>query len=83
MELSMLKGIGPSRLESLRAMGIVSLRDLLCYLPARYEDRTVVTPCALAMDGEVLLEGVVPEKPKLSRFNGLTKVTANLHANCL
>ena len=79
MELSTLKGIGPTRLESLRAMGIVSLRDLLCYLPVRYEDRTQVVPCAQAQGGEVLVEGVVPEKPKLSRFNGLTKVTASLH----
>ena len=79
MELSMLKGIGPTRLESLRAMGIVSLRDLLCCLPVRYEDRTQVIPSAQAGGGEVLLEGVVPEKPKISRFNGLTKVTATLH----
>ena len=79
MELSMLKGIGPTRLESLRAMGIVSLRDLLCYLPVRYEDRTQEIPCALAQGGEVLVQGVVLDKPKLSRFNGLTKVTATLH----
>ncbi len=78
MELSMLKGLGPTRLESLRAMGIVSLRDLLCYLPARYEDRTQVTPCALARGGEVLVEGVVLDKPRLSRFNGLTKITATI-----
>jgi len=79
MELSMLKGIGPTRLESLRAMGIVSLRDLLCYLPVRYEDRTQVIPCALAQGGEVLVMGVVLDNPKISRFNGLTKVTASIH----
>ena len=79
MELSTLKGIGPTRLESLRAMGIVSLRDLLYCLPVRYEDRTQVIPCKEATGGEVLLSGVVPEEPKLSRFNGLTKVTASLH----
>ncbi|MBP3637270.1 MAG: ATP-dependent DNA helicase RecG [Clostridia bacterium] len=78
MELSTLKGIGPTRLESLRAMGIVSLRDLLCYLPVRYEDRTKITPCSLAFGGEVMVMGIVPDKPKLSRFNGLTKVTASI-----
>lgn len=78
MQLSMLKGLGPTRLESLRAMGIVSLRDLLCYLPVRYEDRTQVTPCALAQGGEVMVEGLVTDKPKLSRFNGLTKITATI-----
>lgn len=76
MELSTLKGIGPTRLETLRAMGIVSLRDLLYCLPVRYEDRTQLTPCAQALGGEVMVIGIVPDKPKLSRFNGLTKVTA-------
>ena len=78
MELSTLKGIGPTRLESLRAMGIVSLRDLLCCLPVRYEDRTKIIPCSEARGGEVLVMGVVHDKPKLSRFNGLTKITASL-----
>ena len=78
MELSDLKGVGPTRLAALRAVGISSLRDLLCCLPVRYEDRTQVTPCAMAHVGEVLVMGVVKEKPKLSRFNGLTRVTASL-----
>ena len=79
MELTSLKGIGPTRLESLRAMGIVSLRDLLCYLPVRYEDRTRVTPCKEARGGEVLVMGVVRDAPKLNRFAGLTRVTTTLH----
>ena len=33
MELSEMRGIGPARMESLRAVGIVSLRDLLYTLP--------------------------------------------------
>lgn len=78
MELSAIRGIGPTRLESLRAMGIVSLRDLLYCLPVRYEDRTRVTPCALARDGEALVHGVIGDAPKLSRFNGLTRVTASI-----
>ena len=78
MELSTLKGIGPTRLETLRAMGIVSLRDLLYCLPVRYEDRTRLTPCPLAREGDALVMGVVAEPPKLNRFNGLTRVTATL-----
>lgn len=78
MELSDMKGIGPTRLEALRAVGICSLRDLLYFLPARYEDRTHPTPCSEVRGGEVLVFGVVQEKPKLSRFNGKTKVTAYL-----
>ncbi|MBQ8200839.1 MAG: ATP-dependent DNA helicase RecG [Clostridia bacterium] len=65
-------------MESLRAVGIVSLRDLLYCLPVRYEDRTKVTPCAQARSGEVLVMGVVQDSPKLSRFHGLTRVTATL-----
>ena len=56
MELSAIKGIGPTRLESLRAVGVCSLRDLLYFLPQRYEDRTHPIPCADAHGGEVLVE---------------------------
>ncbi len=77
MELSEMRGIGPARMESLRAVGIVSLRDLLYTLPLRYEDRTQVVPCAQAR-GEALVMGVVHDAPKFSRFNGLSRVTASL-----
>ncbi len=77
MELSEMRGIGPARMESLRAVGIVSLRDLLYTLPLRYEDRTQVVPCAQAR-GEALVMGVVQDAPKFSRFNGLSRVTASL-----
>lgn len=76
MELSGIKGIGPTRLESLRAVGICSLRDLLYCLPVRYEDRTKIVPCKDAHSGEVLVQGVVKDAPKISRFNGITRVTA-------
>lgn len=78
MELSSMRGVGPARLESLRAVGIVSLRDLLYCLPVRYEDRTKITPCAEARGGEALIMGVVAEPPKLSRFNGIVRVTASI-----
>ena len=78
MELSAIRGLGPTRLEALRAVGIGSLRDLLYALPVRYEDRTTLIPCAQAHGGEVLVRGVVQDKPKLARFQGLTRVTATL-----
>ncbi|MBQ7139844.1 MAG: ATP-dependent DNA helicase RecG [Clostridia bacterium] len=78
MELSEMRGVGPARMESLRAVGITSLRDLLYTLPVRYEDRTQIVPCKEAR-GEVLVMGVVHESPKYSRFNGLVRVTASLH----
>ena len=76
MELTAIKGIGPTRLEALRAMGISSLRDLLYMLPVRYEDRTTPTPCALVTPGDALIRGIVQDAPKLSRFHGLTRVSA-------
>ncbi len=72
-----MRGVGPARMESLRAVGIVSLRDLLYTLPVRYEDRTQIVPCAEAR-GEALVMGVVQDAPKFSRFNGLSRVTASL-----
>ena len=79
MELSMLKGIGPTRLENLRAAGICSLRDLLYRLPVRYEDMTAVTPCSACKPGmTVLVQCQVRETPKLNRFGGMTRVTAAL-----
>ncbi len=78
MELHEMRGVGPARMASLRAVGIVSLRDLLYTLPLRYEDRTHATPCVEARGGEVLVMGVVENPPKLGRFNGKTRVTATL-----
>ncbi|MGK2856202.1 MAG: ATP-dependent DNA helicase RecG [Thermoanaerobaculia bacterium] len=39
-----LRGVGPQRAEILRRAGIESLRDLLDFLPFRYEDRRVAIP---------------------------------------
>ena len=76
MELTELSGIGPVRAETLRAMGIFSLRDLLYTLPVRYEDHFTVSPCSTRSEGPVLVEGTLVQDPKLSVFHGLKKVTA-------
>ena len=78
MELTELAGIGPVRAETLRAMGIFSLRDLLYTLPVRYEDHTTVYPCDTRKEGFVLVEGKAVQPPKLSVYHGLKKVTATL-----
>ncbi len=79
MELAAIKGLGPTRLASLRAVGIGSLRDLLYCLPVRYEDRTRLVSCKEAAEGMALVQGMVPDAPRFSRFNGITRVTASLH----
>ena len=73
MELTELAGIGPVRAETLRAMGIFSLRDLLYTLPVRYEDRSTLSPCATKREGMILVEGVVTQDPKLSFYHGLKR----------
>ncbi len=76
MELSDLKGLGPARLARLRAMGIASLRDLLYFFPLRFEDHIHVTPVSDAWEGERMLRGTVRERPKISYFSGISRVTA-------
>lgn len=78
MQLSEMKGIGPVRQEALRAMGICSLRDLLYTLPVRYEDQMTLFPIDTREEGSVLVAGTVPEKPKISFFHGLSRVTASI-----
>ncbi len=77
-DITRLKGIGPARAETLRAMGIVSLRDLLYTLPIRYEDYSRVTLCAQDGQGFYLVQGKILAEPKLSVFHGLKKVTAQI-----
>ena len=60
MNLADLEGIGPVRLETLRAVGIFSLRDLLFTLPIRYEDHNTVYACNVKTTGEVLVSGMFP-----------------------
>lgn len=86
MELSSIKGIGPTRLDSLRAVGICSLRDLLYTLPIRYEDhhtRTSVSDVYLKSDHSkaILIEGSFSQKLSLSRFHGLTKIFGSFADN--
>ncbi|QOL26257.1 ATP-dependent DNA helicase RecG [Thalassotalea sp. LPB0316] len=43
IQLSSLKGVGPSMAEKLAKIGLNSVQDLLFHLPNRYEDRTRIT----------------------------------------
>ncbi len=78
MRLTDLEGVGPVRAESLRAVGINSLRDLLYTLPVRYEDHSTVYPCATKTPGNIMVRGVFQEPPKLSYFHGLSRVTGTI-----
>lgn len=78
MKLTDLEGIGPVRAESLRAVGINSLRDLLYTLPIRYEDHATLYPCKVNTPGSVMVRGKFTDPLKLSFFNGLSRVTGTL-----
>lgn len=75
-ELSDLKGLGPTRLNRMRAMGICSLRDLLYFFPVRYEDQTHETPIKDTGTGNYLVRGLLSEAPKISYFHGSSRATA-------
>ena len=78
MKLTDLEGIGPVRAESLRAVGINSLRDLLYTLPVRYEDHSTVYSCDTKNAGNIMVRGSFTEPLKLSFFNGLSRVSGTL-----
>lgn len=78
MKLSDLEGIGPVRLETLRAMGIVSLRDLLFTLPVRYEDHHTLSPCSVKTPGNVLVNGIFSESLKSAYFHGISRLTGTI-----
>ena len=75
MELTELQGIGPVRAESLRAMGIYSLRDLLYTLPIRYEDRLTEYSCSVKNPGNIMIRGSFIEPLKTSFFRGVSRIT--------
>lgn len=59
-DVSTLGGVGPKLKEKLARLGIHNKQQLLFHLPARYEDRTRITPIGSLQSGQrALIEGVV------------------------
>ena len=64
--LQFLKGVGPRKAVALEKAGLVTVRDLLYYLPRSYLDRTNVIPIAdlrvnepATVVGEVKMHGLL------------------------
>ena len=47
------KGIGPARAKSLETKGLLTVEDLLFYMPFRYEDRSNLKPIRELAPGEM------------------------------
>ncbi len=55
-----LRGVGPRLAERLARLGLRTLHDLLLHLPARYQDRTRISPIGSLRSGdEAVVEGAV------------------------
>ena len=52
--ITVLEGLGPKRAERFHARGVGTLEDLLNWLPAGYEDRSVEAPLAELQEGETV-----------------------------
>ena len=71
--VAQLKGIGPKLQDTLERLGIYRLLDLLIHLPARYQDRSKITPLsALRAGEEAFVEGeILGSKITFGRSRGL------------
>jgi ATP-dependent DNA helicase RecG len=66
--LTHVKGIGPARAAMLEAKGLVTVDDLLAYVPFRYEDRSNMKPIAQLAPGEMATVICEVRSKKLSGF---------------
>ncbi len=73
-------GIGPQKAKALEKLGITTLRDLIAWLPRRYEDRTALRRIAdLIPEEPACVAAMIAETPTLSRVRSgleLVKVRA-------
>ncbi len=69
-EVKYLRGVGPQRAEALARRVILTVEDLLYYLPFRYEDRIRFTPLADLRPGNVYTLQAEVADGSLLRFRG-------------
>jgi len=67
-DVRFLKGIGQQRANALSKLGISTLRDLICFFPRTYEDRTKTVPIAALESGiSACIHAIVASEPVLTR----------------
>ncbi len=68
-EVRYIRGIGEQRAKLLRKLGIASLRDLICYFPRAYDDRSVFRSIdSLVPDETACIRAMVVSPPRLSHI---------------
>src|SRR5436309_10643640 len=66
--LTYVKGVGPGRAAMLEAKGLVTVEDLLGYVPFRYEDRSNMKTIAQLAPGEMATVIVEVRSAQVSGF---------------
>ena len=66
--LMYVKGVGPARAAMLEAKGLITVEDILAYLPLRYEDRSNLKPIAQLAPGEMATVIAEVRTAKVSGF---------------
>jgi ATP-dependent DNA helicase RecG len=66
--LTYVKGVGPARAAMLEGKGLISVEDLLAYVPFRYEDRSNLKTIAQLAPGEMATVIVEVRSAKLAGF---------------
>lgn len=78
--ISVLKGVGPKKVEIFRDMGIETIEDLALYFPKSYEDRRTVTPISELVSGsDFLIQArLMNKRMGANRFNKKTPLVLNV-----
>ena len=67
--ITILKGVGPSKAKQFAQLNIFTLRDLICYFPRAYEDRTkLITIDMLQTDMPACFRATVMNTPRTSHI---------------
>lgn len=78
--ISVLKGVGPKKVEIFYDIGIKTIEDLALYFPKSYEDRRTVTPISeLKAGSDFLIQArLVNKRIGANRFNKKTPLVLNV-----
>ena len=69
MDIRELKGIGPKTEKEFKNNGIMTIEDLICYYPFRYDVIKRSNINELNQDDKIIIDGIVETNPNLFYFN--------------